>query len=70
MICVECKNQNVKSKVFIADVIYDLQIAQERFFDEEGVWHCHDKNPTKTHYTCSNGHSWVTQKFAVCWCGI
>lgn len=68
MICIACKNENQKSKVYISDVFYDLQKAQDRFFDEEGRWHVHDVNITTTKYQCSNNHVWSEVKHARCWC--
>ena len=68
MICTECRNENVKSRVYITDSFYDLQTSQDRFFDEDGKWHCHDVNPTTIQYQCTNGHEWTEVKYASCWC--
>ena len=68
MICNACRTDNQRSKVYITEIFYDLQQAQDRFFDEDGKWHCHDINPTTTKYQCSNRHEWTEVKYATCWC--
>lgn len=30
--------------------------AQDMYYDEEGVYHCHDPNVTTASYVCSRGH--------------
>jgi len=68
MICVLCRNENKKSRVYVMDVQYDSKEAQDRFFDEDGKWHVHDPNPTNTTYHCTNNHEWTEVKYAKCWC--
>lgn len=68
MICQDCRNSGLRSRVYIQDSFYDLQVSQDRFFDEDGRWHVHDENETKTTYKCTRGHSWYDVKYAICWC--
>ena len=68
MICNECRQNNLRSKVYIMDSFYDLIESQDRFFDEDGRWHCHDTNATTIQYKCSNNHEWTQVKYASCWC--
>ena len=55
MICPECKEQGLKSKVF-QDQSRTTLICAETFWDEEGEYHIHDPNVTTTEYHCSNEH--------------
>jgi hypothetical protein len=32
------------------------------WYDEEGVYHKHDRNTRTSRYRCSKGHSWVEKK--------
>ena len=68
MICSECRKHGQRSRVYIIDSYYDLQIAQDRFFDEEGHWHVHDTNTSTTTYQCTNNHKWSETKYSMCWC--
>jgi hypothetical protein len=68
MICNECKQNNLRSRVYILDSFYDLQEAQDRFFDEDGKWHVHDTNSITTKYRCTKNHEWSQVKYATCWC--
>lgn len=67
MICPECEKLGLKSMVFVGSSTITCLMYQH-FYDEEGREHFHDPNMTTTHYSCSNGHSWIDQSRNKCWC--
>lgn len=69
MICNTCKDTGLKSRVFPVASEYVFVTPQERYFDENGVWHNHDSNETVETFKCSNDHTWEVRKTAKCWCG-
>ena len=69
MICNTCKDTGLKSKVFPIASEYVFVTPQERYFDENGVWHNHDSNEIVESFKCSNDHTWEVKKTAKCWCG-
>ena len=68
VICLECKKQGLKSKVYPGGSTTTLMYCQP-FYDEEGNYHHHDYNTTTTEYSCSKGHKWVEHRGGSCWCG-
>lgn len=68
VICPECKEQGLKSKVYIGASTATL-MGVTRFYDGEGNHHCHDPNTTTTSYVCTNGHMWQGRSQDKCWCG-
>lgn len=68
MICPECKEQGLKSKVYPGMSMTTAMFCQP-FYDEEGNLHHHDFNTTTTEYSCSNGHHWTEKSSGECWCG-
>lgn len=37
-------------------------MSVSRGYDDDGEYHVHDPNVTKTNLTCEKGHSWVKKK--------
>jgi len=68
MICPKCKEDGLESFVFEGSSTIAL-MGCFVYYDKEGNRHIHDPNIITTHYTCSNGHSWVEQTKNKCWCG-
>lgn len=68
MICPECQESGLKSKVVVGASMTTLMYFPP-FYDESGRFHCHDANVTTTSYECSNGHKWSASSRASCWCG-
>ena len=65
MICPECKEQGLKSKVFYNGGTVTLMYFQP-WYDEDGVYHHHDGNTHTNSYNCSNRHSWTTKTKSKC----
>jgi len=69
MICQQCKEQGLKSRVTVGSSSVTLLYCYP-FYDEEGNYHYHDSNTTITVYECSHGHTWREESSPVsCWCG-
>ena len=67
MKCPECVQNNQKSRVKVGYSTCTL-LKFTSFYDEDGNYHNHDPNTTTTHYSCSNGHTWVGRVQNKCWC--
>ncbi len=67
MICKQCKEQGLKSIVYVG-ISSRALLYCPIFYDEEGRLHNHDSNTTTTGYHCSNGHSWTEKEYSHCWC--
>lgn len=67
MICEECKNQGLKSRVHEEYTSKSLMFNQV-YYDEEGKHHHHDMNTLTTYYACSNGHNFVKKQKPVWLC--
>ena len=68
MFCPGCKEQGLKSKIYVGASTTTL-LGFTPFYDEEGNYHCHDPNTITTSYSCSNGHRWQEYSWGECWCG-
>jgi hypothetical protein len=68
MICEVCQKEGRKSTIQVGGSSKTC-VHCPPFYDEEGAYHCHDRNTTTTDYCCSNGHAWVKQSTGSCWCG-
>ena len=68
IICEACKNSGQISKVFPCGETQTL-IGYKPYYDEDGKYHNHNPNSTRTYYKCSNGHAWTDVKPYSCWCG-
>ena len=55
MICVQCKQQDKRSKVYPGQSFTTLMAANP-YYDEEGVYRSNDPNVTTVDYECSNLH--------------
>lgn len=66
MICKECQEQGLKSKVYSRGTMSTAMSGGLPFWDEEGVLHIHDGNWVTTGYQCSNGHNWTTRNHRPC----
>ncbi len=66
MICRECREEGLKSKVYIKNSIPHTGKI-EWFYDEDGNYHIHDESAVYTHYKCSNGHK-IRKKFPATFC--
>lgn len=40
------------------------------FYDEEGVYHCHNGNVDVSVFRCSNGHETKSTHYTTCQCGF
>ena len=69
MICPECKEQGLKSKIYQHGMGSTTLMWCPPFYDEDGQHHNHDSNTTTQGYRCSNGHEWVKKSSGSCWCG-
>lgn len=68
MRCPECVREEFKSKVNILGHA-STAMGTVQFFDENGMYHCHDSNIMTTQYSCTNGHYFKSERKAKCWCG-
>jgi hypothetical protein len=68
MICLECKEQGLKSKVYNLGE-ESTTVGYLPFRDEDGNQHHHDGNRITVQYRCSKGHNWTGEKYNTCWCG-
>jgi len=61
MICVVCKKNNEKSKLYPIKIINEPE-TNLLFYDEDGSFHDHTSinNLVKEYYKCSNGHNFYT----------
>jgi len=66
--CPVCQERGLRSCVYPGTVTQTKKHPFE-YYDPDGEYHCHDRNVTKTEYSCSNGHKWITKTSRVCWCG-
>lgn len=39
--------------------MFSTLMGVPRYYDEDGVYHVHDRNKHTTSYQCSNGHAWA-----------
>jgi len=68
MICPECRTEGKRSKVY-PGASRRTQLFCPPFYDEDGKYHNHDRNTTRTQYSCSEGHHWEETERGECWCG-
>ena len=57
MKCPKCMESGQVSKVYLGSAVTTCA-WNAPYYDEEGAFHNHDSNETKTYYECSNGHEW------------
>jgi hypothetical protein len=69
MTCPECVKEAKRSVVYVGASSVTCMMY-EHYFDEDGKEHVHNPNTTSTHYSCSQGHSWVEGTRGKCWCGL
>lgn len=69
MICIRCKEEGLKSKVFENGPGQMTLAYCPPFYDEDGKYHNHDSNHHTNNFLCSNGHLFVTKMTGSCWCG-
>lgn len=65
MKCLKCIEEGLKSKIYVG-ASTTTAMADQQYFDENGDYHKHDPNVTKTGYQCSNGHKWIEERRHVC----
>lgn len=72
LICPECAATGLKSRVFSDDSGWrTLMAGQQRYWDEDGVYHDHDPNDPDTYrFRCSNKHSFTMPALKECGCRI
>ncbi len=61
MICPNCKEKGLKSKVYI-DNSESTLLRYAPFYDEEGEYHSHSKHIITSDFSCSNGHRWSKKR--------
>ena len=70
MKCKQCVELGKESRVLPRGGTSTLMSCQP-FYDEKGVYHCHDMNVKTFFYTCSNGHQWFEKQDPMCpGCGL
>lgn len=57
MKCPECAKEGKRSRVSVG-MSSTTCMGFQAYYDEDGLYHCHDPNITTTSYSCSEGHSW------------
>lgn len=65
MKCPECVAEGKKSCVTPGMMSVTAMYCAP-YYDEEGVYHHHDRNVHTTLYSCNNGHSWQESNTGVC----
>lgn len=65
MICPECKEQELKSNVFPHGGTKTLMYCQP-YYDENGIYHHHDRNVVTNSFSCTNNHQWTTRRYDYC----
>jgi len=68
MICPICKEQDMKSHVFIINTSSENTGEVFQYFDEEGKWHNHIDMITIIKYRCHNYHYFQKIEKPKCWC--
>lgn len=68
MKCLECIRLGKKSTVTPHECSVTLAYYTP-YYDEEGIYHHHDKNTHTQQFTCSNNHRWETKSHGICSCG-
>ena len=68
--CPECVSAEIRSKVRRPEVIFshDVYHIPNKFYDEDGKWHDHDRHKSEQ-YKCDNGHAFHVTTNTKCWCG-
>ena len=61
MICPECQERGMRSRVYIMQSLTTLVHAVP-YYDEDGNYHAYDPNATVCSYECSQGHKFSTQR--------
>lgn len=65
MICPKCKELNQKSTVQVG-VGSSTLLYCPAYYDEDGVYHVHDRNKTTYTYSCSKGHQMTVKASSKC----
>ena len=60
MICEQCREHGLKSKVF-PGMTFVTAMSWQAYYDEEGQYVNNDPNIHTTDYRCSNRHRWVVK---------
>jgi hypothetical protein len=63
--CPTCQGAGQTSVVTIVSQVAAATSITE-FYDEGGVYHCHNTGTFQTSYSCSKGHSWSTTDTIAC----
>ena len=58
MKCQKCVNAGLKSIVYAHNALQLTLMAFQPFYNEDGIYHCHDPNTHSESWSCSNGHGW------------
>jgi hypothetical protein len=69
VICPVCKEQGLRSKVFLSGGGIATAMASHQHYDEDGMLHLHDPNSFTEHLLCSEDHEWIRVTHKSCWCG-
>lgn len=65
MKCPVCVEEGERSTLTVGMSSTTLMWSQP-WYDEDGVYHDHDRNTRSTAYRCSNGHTWETRSKGGC----
>ena len=66
--CPQCKAANKESTLKTVGSSSNL-LSVPSFVDKQGKRHSHNTNRTVDSYKCSNGHTFLADRYHSCWCG-
>jgi hypothetical protein len=65
MKCPVCTEQQLKSNVYPGMSSTTLMWCAP-YYDEDGIYHHHDMNRTRSEYSCTQGHAWSVTSHPIC----
>lgn len=62
--CEKCLDEGERSTVNVPQSSITTLMPVHNFYDEDGIYHSHDRNTHGSEWSCSRGHRWaVIKKF-------
>ena len=68
MFCKHCVEEG-KTSTLRSEGGSSTLMSPNTYYDEQGVYHCHDSNYMTEGWRCSNGHRWSKRIYRKCECG-
>ena len=65
MQCPECVKEGKASRVYMGVGARTL-MCEERYYDEDGLFHSHNPNGHTQAYYCTQNHNWATTNYDQC----